>query len=193
MAGLLLFLGVAQFTVGLMIAAARHPGYSIANDTISALGGGPAALVFNTSVILLGLLVLGGAYFIRNVFQSLVVTILLALTGIGAIGVGVFPVGGEVFPLGGVFPSVPAAVHSVFSLIAFLFGGVSAIYVARFLGTPLLHLSIILGAIGLVALGLFVTGNYLGLGIGGMERMIVLPVLAWGIALGGYLMAGEAA
>lgn len=181
LAGLLLFLGATQFTIGLMIAAALTPGYSIANDTISALGVGDAALVFNVSIILLGIFILAAAYFVRGVFGSLVLTILFALAGIGALGVGVFP---ATDPLAGI--------HGVFALIAFLFANVTAIYVARYLRTPLLHLSIILGAIGLVALGLFVSGTYLGLGIGGMERMIVLPVLAWGIALGGYLMAGEA-
>ncbi|MFQ6012358.1 MAG: DUF998 domain-containing protein [Thermoplasmata archaeon] len=176
--GLLVFLGATQFTVGLMIAAALHTGYSIADDTISALGAGPGAAVFNSSVILLGVLVLVAAYSIRPVFKSLVVSILLALTGIGAVGVGVFPTG-------------TGLIHSVFSLVTFVFGGVTAVYVARFLRTPLLHLSIILGVLALVALGLFVSDNYLGLGIGGMERMIVLPVLAWAIALGGYLMAGD--
>lgn len=181
LAGLLVFLGAAQFTAGLMIAAVLTPGYDIANETISALGVQEGALWFNGSIILLGIFVLAAAYFIRGVFGSLVVMILLALTGIGAIGVGVFP---ATDALGGI--------HGVFSLITFLFANVTAIYVARFLRAPLLHISIILGAVGLVALGLFISGTHLGLGIGGMERMIVLPVLAWALALGGYLMAGEA-
>ncbi|MFQ5919854.1 MAG: DUF998 domain-containing protein [Thermoplasmata archaeon] len=181
LAGLLLFLGTTQFTIGLMIAAVLTPGYDIANETISALGVQEAALWFNGSVILLGVFVIAAAYYIRTVFGSLVVMILLALTGVGAIGLGVFPAA-DVF----------VGIHGVFSLIAFLFANVTAIYVARYLKAPLLHLSIILGVVGLVALGLFVSDTYLGLGIGGMERMIVLPVLAWGIALSGYLMAGEA-
>jgi hypothetical membrane protein len=178
--GLLLFLGTAQFSIGLMIAAALTPGYSIANDTISSLGVTEAASWFNTTIILLGVFVLAAAYFIRTVFGSLVVMILVAVAGFGAIGVGIFPAA-DVF----------AGIHAVFSLIVFLFANVTAIYVARFLHAPLRYLSIILGVVGLVALGLFISGTYLGLGIGGMERMIVLPVLAWGIALGGYLMAGE--
>ena len=179
--GLLLFLGLTQFMIGLMIAAVLTPGYDIANETISALGIQEAALWLNGTTILLGIFALAAAYSIRTVFGSLVVTSLLALTGIGAIGVGVFP---ATDPLAGI--------HGVFALITFLFANITAIYAARFLRAPLLHLSVILGAVGLVALGLFLSGQYLGLGIGGMERMIVLPVLAWGIALGGYLMAGEA-
>ncbi|MEE9267806.1 MAG: DUF998 domain-containing protein [Thermoplasmata archaeon] len=181
LSGLLLFLGGVQFTVGLMIAASLTPGYSIADDTISSLGVREGALVFNISIILLGVFVLAAAYFIRSALGSLVVAVLVAVAGIGALGVGVFPA-----------TTVFAGVHGLFSLITFLFSNVAAIYVARFVRTPLLPLSIALGVIGLAALGLFISGTYLGLGIGGMERMIVLPVLAWAIALGGYLMAGEA-
>ncbi len=181
LAGLLLFLGTAQLTVGLMIAAVLTPGYDIANETISALGVQEAALWFSGTVILLGIFVLAAAYFLRSVFGSLVVMILLALAGIGAIGLGIFPAADPY-----------ADIHAIFSLITFLFANVTAIYVARFLHAPLRHISIILGVVGLVALVLFVSGTDLGLGVGGIERMIVLPVLAWGIALGGYLMAEEA-
>ncbi|MFQ5986813.1 MAG: DUF998 domain-containing protein [Thermoplasmata archaeon] len=179
--GLLVFLGAAQFTIGLMIAAALTPGYSIADDSISSLGTREGALWFNGSVILLGILVLAAAYFVRTVFGSTVVMGLLAATGIGALGIGLFP---ATDPLAGT--------HAIFTLIAFLFASITAIYVARFLRAPLLHLSIILAAVSLVSLVLWVMGTYLGLGFGGMERMIVLPVLTWAIAFGGYLMAGEA-
>src|SRR5947199_267685 len=45
-----------------------------------------------------------------------------------------------------------------------------------------------LGVRSLAALGLFISNNFLGLGNGGMERMIVYPVLTWGIGFGGYLL-----
>jgi hypothetical protein len=35
---------------------------------------------------------------------------------------------------------------------------------------------------------LYISKNFLGLGNGGMERMIVYPVLTWGISFGGYLL-----
>lgn len=181
LAGLLLFLGAAQFSVGLMVAAALTPGYSIADDTISALGTREGALVFNVSIILLGLFVLASAYFIRTVWASRVLPVLLALAGIGALGVGVVPANAPF-----------AGVHGAFSLLVFLFGNVTAIYVARFVRAPLRYISVAAGVIGLAALGLFIPGLYLGLGIGGMERMIALPVLAWAMAFGGYLMGREA-
>ncbi len=53
--------------------------------------------------------------------------------------------------------------------------------------------AILLGVVGLVALVLFTTGNDLGIGLGGMERMIAYPVLFWAMAFGGSLMAAAEA
>jgi len=46
-----------------------------------------------------------------------------------------------------------------------------------------------LGAMSLVALVLFASGIYLGLGKGGMERMIAYPALLWMVGFGGHLMS----
>ena len=53
------------------------------------------------------------------------------------------------------------------------------------------YLSIILGLATLAALFLFVGGINLGLGVGGMERMIVYPALLWAVGFGGHMMATE--
>jgi hypothetical membrane protein len=45
---------------------------------------------------------------------------------------------------------------------------------------PFSVISVILGLITLGALVLFMVGMDLGLGVGGMERMIVYPILMWG-------------
>jgi hypothetical protein len=50
---------------------------------------------------------------------------------------------------------------------------------------------VILGEATLTATILFVTTRdfgYLGLGVGGMERMMAYPTLLWIISLGGYLL-----
>jgi hypothetical protein len=39
------------------------------------------------------------------------------------------------------------------------------------------------------ALILFIGKIDLGLGVGGMERMILYPILMWGAGFGGYLIA----
>jgi hypothetical membrane protein len=174
-AGALLFIGSAQFIIGMVVAEAVYPGYSISQNFISDLGVGPAALIFNTSVFLLGLMVLASAYFINRAFGNRVVAALLGLTGAGAIGVGVFP---ENFEM----------IHMAVSLVAFAFAGLSAIAAYKLERSPLSYFSVVIGVISLSALLLFLTGIFLGLGQGGMERMIVYPVLLWAISCGGYLM-----
>jgi hypothetical membrane protein len=88
----------------------------------------------------------------------------------------------------GVFTEDAGMIHGVVSIIVFLFGALSAIASYRVSKPPLSYLSIILGLTGLGALTLFIAGNNLGLGVGGMERMIAYPVLLWGVGFGGHLI-----
>lgn len=180
-AGLLLFAGTAEFAIGLTIAEIVYPGYSMSTNFISDLGVKTgAAIVFNTSVILLGLAVLAAAWFLFRAFKDRYLSITVALAGVGALGVGIFT---EDYP----------GIHTAVSFVAFLFSALSAILTFRIVRPPLQYLSVLLGVASLVALGLFASGTYAGLGQGGMERMIVWPVLIWGSALGGYLMAAPSA
>jgi len=175
-AGVLFFVAVSQFVIGLVVAEARYPGYSISANYISDLGVGPSAMIFNSSVFLMGLLILIGAYFFQRAFNFKLLTVLLVLTAIGAMGVGVFT-------------ENSGSVHHVVSLIAFLFGGLSSIASYRLVKRPLSVIAVILGLMSLGALGLYGAQIYLGLGVGGMERMIVYPILMWGAGFGGYLLA----
>ena len=178
-AGVLFFVAASQFVIGMMIAEARGiSGYSISTNYISDLGVGPSAMIFNSSVFLLGLLVLVGAYFLQRAFKFKLLTVLLVLTAIGAMGVGVFT-------------EDWGWVHPVVSLIAFLFSGLSCIASYRLVKRPFSVIVVILGLMTLGALGLFSADVYLGLGAGGMERMIVYPVLTWGAGFGGYLLASS--
>jgi hypothetical membrane protein len=174
-AGALLFVAASQFVLGLVVAEARYPGYSISANYISDLGVGPSAAIFNASVFLMGLLIIIAAYFLQRGFNYKVLTVLLVLTGIGAMGVGVFT---EHY----------GNIHTVVSLIAFLFGGLSTITSYRLLKLPFSVIAWILGLMCLGALILFTGGVYLGLGEGGMERMIVYPLLVWGAGFGGHLI-----
>jgi hypothetical membrane protein len=57
-AGTLLFVGAVQFIVfGLITAEAGYEGYSTSGNYISDLGVGSTALIFNSSVFLLGILI----------------------------------------------------------------------------------------------------------------------------------------
>ena len=98
------------------------------------------------------------------------------MTGAGAIGVGAFP---ENFGL----------IHLAASLLTFLSGGLSAIAAYKLEKPPLNYFSVVMGVISLLALLLFSTGIFFGLGQGGMERMIVYPLLLWAVGLGGYLIS----
>jgi len=174
-AGTLLFVGSIQFIFGMTIAEILYPNYSVSLNYISDLGVGNTALLFNSSVFLLGLLVLIGAYFIQRAFDYKLLSVCLVLAGIGAMGVGIFP-------------ETAGVIHGVVSLITFLFGALSAIVSYKLQKTPLSLFAVLLGIISLVALALFASGNYLGLGRGGMERMIVYPTLLWAVGFSGHLM-----
>jgi len=178
-AGLLLFVGIAQFAIiGLTVAESVYPGYSVSQNYISDLGVGPAALIFDPSIILVGLVVLATSWFLLRAFKDRLVSIVVALGGAGAIAVGVFT---EDF----------GVIHSLVSLWTFIFIALSAILAMRIVRPPFQYISVLLGLLSLAALGLYISKTYLGLGPGGMERMIVWPVLVWGLAFGGYLFASS--
>jgi len=178
-AGILIFIGAAQFLLFLIVAESIYPGYSVSGNFISDLGVGPAAPVFNTSIILLGVLVIVSSYLIHRRFNDKLFTATIFLAGFGALGVGVFPEGS------------PYNFHTIMSFITFLFAGLAAISAYRVARQPLKTISIALGILTLISLGLFASGIYLGLGHGGMERMIAYPPLIWGLTFAGYLMMLE--
>jgi hypothetical membrane protein len=176
LAGVLLFVGGVQFIILMVCAEALYRGYSVSDNYISDLGAGTTALLFNSSVFLLGLFILAATYFIHRAFALKPFCVLLAIAGVGAAGVGLFP-------------ETAGIVHGIFSFIVFFFGGLSAISACRIQKPPFSYFSILLGLLTLIALGLFGAGSFLGLGKGGMERMIAYPALLWGVGFGGYLMA----
>ena len=189
--GTLLLVAATQFVLCLIIAEALYPSYSVSANYVSDLGVGPSATVFNSSVFLLGLLLLFGTYFLHRNSDFKTLNILLLLMAVGSMGVGIFTKD----------YTLP---HGAVSSAAFFFAGLSAIASAKVLKKPLSLISIILGTMTLTALSLFSAGIvtsgaitstealdsnfYLGLGPGGMERMIVYPALMWLAGFGGHLL-----
>ena len=57
--------------------------------------------------------------------------------------------------------------------------------------SPLSYLAVVLGLLSLISLALFGLGIYLGLGAGGMERMIAYPTLLWALGFGGHLIGSS--
>ncbi len=193
-AGLIFLFAAVQFILGLAIAQALYPGYSVSSKYISDLGVGPSAAIFNSSVFLLGLMLLVGALYLKRDARFKTVNVLLLLMAVGAMAVGVFT---KDFTLA----------HGAVSTMAFLFAGLAAISSCQAVGKPWTFISIVLGGMTLGALALFSCGMvtsgsltstiaydssfYLGLGPGGMESMIIFPALTWLAAFGGYLVVGK--
>lgn len=186
-AGTVLLVGLTQFILFLQIAEYLYPDYSTSQNYISDLGATcimssgtctvvqPSAFIFNGSTIVLGILVVISAYYLQKAFGQKIFSLFILLAGIGTTGVGVFP-------------ETTGIIHIAVAFVAFIFMGLAAITSYRIVQSPLNYFSVILGILSLVAMVLFISGNNLGLGVGGIERIIVYPVLVWGLAFAGFLI-----
>lgn len=202
---IVLIVAAIQFIVAMAITQVGYgSSYSLTQSYISDLGavhcgvqggGGPFGgmgryicspwhEVFNVSCVILGLLVILGAILIRSSFparRSRTIGLgLLAIAGIGAAGVGLFP------------EDVQIDFHITSALLAFVGGNLAlaVLGVAMFRDTRwdgFRGYTLLSGLVGLVAVVLFATKTYLGLGVGGMERLIVAPILLWAIVAGIHL------
>ena len=175
-AGVFFFIAAAQFILGLIVAEALYPGYSISTNYISDLGVGPSSTVFNLSIFLTGLLTIIGTYFLHRTFKYKLVTFFIIIAALAAMGVGIFTENNELM-------------HMFVSFIVFLFSALSAIFSCALIKYPFNIIAVLLGLMSLLALIFYIGKLYLGLGVGGMERMIVYPVLIWMIGFGGFLIA----
>lgn len=185
-AGLLLFVGVAQFTLTKIVLETIYPGYLVGQQAISDLGNwglaGNFAAVFSASAILLGVFIMAGAYFNEHGSKNRCFTALLAIAGVGNVVVGV------------VAENVIPSVHSIFALIMFASWAVAALLSYKFVKSPFSYVSVTLGAVSLLMLVLSLLGQRvsssfaLGLGMGGMERLVVYPLWLWTLGFGAYLI-----
>jgi len=195
---ILWIVGVVEFIVGMIVTQVGWTTpYSLQNNYISDLGAvycgpldgryvcSPWHEVFNVSIVLLGILLIVGVILIRTGFparSSRTIGLgLLVISGFGAIGVGLSP------------EDVNITVHTVSALLAFAGGGLALIVLgfAMFRDTRwdgFRAFSIFCGLIGLIALVLFVAKTWGPLGVGGMERLIVAPVLLWALVCGIHLV-----
>lgn len=162
--GILFFIAAAQFILlGILIAEAPYPGYIISKSEISYFGG-LSAMIYNTSIFLLGALIIVGAYLLQKAFKVRILTVLLTITALGFMGASIFTHNSY-------------TIHFLAAVIAFVFGGLSAIYSYKLITLPFSLISILLGVMSLSAAVLYITQQYLGLNLDGMERMIIYPLL----------------
>ena len=138
--------------MGIITAEALYPsGYSTSQNEISDLGATeppdsvieqPSATIFNTTMIVCGVLVLAASVWIQRGFGRKAAPILIALFGLGVLGVGIFP--GDY-----------GTVHAIFALLTFVAGGVAAIVSYTLATSPFRYFSIVLGAVALAMLLLY--------------------------------------
>ncbi len=179
----MLLMGSIQYIVVQLICEAVYPNYSISANFISDLGvwGQPTAAAFNASIVLLGATVFASAFLMRKQLGLGWKFWLFAVASAGYMLIGLFPEDGYGIEALSIF-------HASGAIMGFVVGGAAALSAATFTRRPFKQLSAVLGALTLVAAVLFIAEADLGLGIGGIERVMTYPLLLWYVALGGYLL-----
>ena len=190
--GLFYVVAVFQFFVFELVAEAVYPGYSVATNYISDLGATcvnppstavcvvhqPSAAIFDSTVFVLGVLLLAGTCLVYLGTRKAPYLIVAAISDIATLLVGVFP-------------ENTGWVHAIISIIVFLFLGISLIVASTLTKhTAIRYLVVAFGVLTLF-FNLTSAGTSL-VGAGGVERLIVLPVLLGLMTLGGYLTGQDA-
>jgi hypothetical membrane protein len=191
--------GVLIFIVAMIVTQLGYTGtsYSLTGNYISDLGAAhcgtyhtnlyvcsPWHDVFNVGIVLMGILLILGTILLRTAYPArgsrTLGLALLVLAGFGAIGVGLSP------------EDVNLTVHTISAATAFILGNLALIVLAfamfrdtRWDGYR--AYTLFSGLIGLIAFLLFYTKVYGPLGVGGMERLIVAPLLLWALLVGIHL------
>jgi hypothetical membrane protein len=123
--------------------------------------------LLNFSVALTGLLLIIAAFFILKAYKSTPFTALLALAGIGTIGVGLLPVNSNEY--------------LALAYTGYIFAGLAAILSYKFSKSPLSYLFAIMGALTLVVFVLWVAGQL-------PPSTVDNLVLSWMIAFGATII-----
>jgi hypothetical membrane protein len=201
--------GPTQFVVATLVEGALIPGYGLISHWISDLGAPPNNAphfapgtslwwVFSVSLILMSLLIFVGMVGLRTLMWNRALgkatLVILGIVALGAIGVAVF---NEVDAL---------ELHSISALIAFGTGWIALVLFGVYArGAPAWKgvwglLSILGGLVSLVALVLYVVPTFVGrtnvsswvasIYPGGSERLIVVPLILWMVAIGVHMVRG---
>jgi hypothetical membrane protein len=176
--------------MGIITAETKYPVFRhyTTRQEISDLGGTrppqglvtqPAAMIFDMTMLIAGVLLLAGALALWRLYRNRVLTVVSALFGAGVLLVGIFP--GNTTP------------HPLVAMIAFVFSALTAVAAFRVTSAPFRFMSL---AVGLLSLAALIAGE-LGknsffvkaIGTGGTERWQVFPIILWLTFFGGYLLA----
>jgi hypothetical membrane protein len=179
---------VIYFVVQPVVAAVWDPPYSYTASTISALGNttSPRHLLMNVVFVAVGVLMVAGAYFLRDYWPRRRLTTwglaFVGLSGLGAVLVGLAP------------SDVNLAVHGTGALLQLpgaigpLLLGLATISQRRVERV----FSIGMGLLGTLASILFFANVTLGLGRGAMERLGFDPLTVWMIVIGVVVLTKRA-
>ncbi|WP_328923352.1 DUF998 domain-containing protein [Streptomyces sp. NBC_00190] len=188
---------MVQFFVlhGISESAWARP-YSWARNNISDLGNAHCALqpepepryvcspehgLMNVSFVALGVLLVVGAALTRGGLwrrgrAAAVARLLLAGAGVGFVSAGLAPA------------DVNENQHLLGALLIMATGNIGLVVagfgLAEHVPAPLRWGTSLLGVTAITAFGLFLSHHYLGLGMGGMERVAAFPLLFWVLAVG---------
>ncbi len=185
-------LSVQYFLVQAVVASAwNQQSYSWRLNAISDLGAvgcgpfddrfvcSPLHGLMNTSLVLLGLgMAIGSVLLYQQLRSSRVGFSLMAVAGIGAMLVGLFP------------EDTIFWAHITGADLAFLVGNIALIAFGFTLRMPrwFKWYSVASGVVALVAMYLFLSYHRFFLGLGGMERVVAYPQTIWLIVFGLYML-----
>ena len=186
---ILLLVGAVEFIVAMIVTQLAYSNYSLSTNVISDLGNtatSPLWFVFSAAIILLGVLAFIAIFLLWNTFPAgglrVVGLTFLLIASIAAVVVGFVP------------ENVNGTVHGAAALSLFLTTGLGLLALGSAMGAPsgwgaLRWPTVGLGVVNLVLLGLLLftdmgAHQYPGL----FERMVVAPILLWGILVALFLM-----
>jgi hypothetical membrane protein len=184
------------------------PGYSVSAETVSGLGSPifsgickvvpscvapvqPASAVFVLTFFLIGILQLWSGLILRGVTSHR--RFALAISMVGA---AYTVIGGTYLPfyLGGNSEGVITAAyaaHIAAAVVIFVLGSIVVVSTHVVTRAPFRYFGLGLGTFALAAFLVMFSGNSLGLGSGGIERMALYPLFLWAIGFGALLTAGQ--
>ncbi|MEV4569426.1 DUF998 domain-containing protein [Nonomuraea sp. NPDC049419] len=172
------------FAVDFVVQAEWVAPYPVSEGYLSDLGNtacGPTACsprhaLMNGSFLVLGLLLVAGLLLASGARGGRAGRVMVALAGLGWILVGLAPENENML------------LHLIGALLIFVCGNVGMIVYGLRLRTSGHHFvgvwSLFTGAVGVAATALFLSGQFLGLGLGGMERLAVYAIVVWAAVLG---------
>lgn len=189
-------LSVQYFVVQLIVIAAWPVPHSWKNNFISDLGNtvcgpysglyvcSPLHPLMNLSFIIFGITMAIGSLLIYTEFKrtnwTLIGFVLMSLSGFGTVLVGLFS------------ENTIASMHMIGAFLALGIGNVSILVLAcslRGVRKAVRIYSAMTAIICLTAFVLFILDIYLGIGRGGMERLVSYPFTVWMILFGLYMTA----